>query len=289
MEALNTNKPKIDIGKFIIETFKKTVSASRSRRVIFCIILFLQFFPVELVTRLTAQNYTDTYDGLIQKISDESLIKTFLGLTKYLLIIILIFKSPAERTGRRRFAKYSVLLGSLYIWALLDIFSSAAKLDDQEAKLEQESFKENSIPIYGKVVFASYKRDERYQKRLVPIAEKLSAQTNGYIVIVQLNDSIFPYHAPETGYNRFNDYTHDYYDTTYRTNIPRKIPDLSNCRQFIVEFPLSVELIPDLPAVDKYVKIRYDPIKNGIEMYTNPATAATPTYGSIPGIIRQWR
>ena len=285
MKAFNTDKPEIDIGKFIAETFKKTISASRSRLIIFCIILFLQFWAGNIMTYLFGHNYPLTYDGLTQKKTNEILINTFLGLCKYLLLIILIIKSPAERTGRRRFAKYTVLLGSFYLWAITDLMSSGFEHDRYESELAKQSFKENSIPIYGKVVFAYYKRDGILIKRTVAIAERVSSQTNGYIVIVQLNRYIYSYPGLYTGNNYFNDYTHDFYDTTFRTNIPQKIPDLTNCRQFIVNFALKRKVIPSLPAVDRYVRIRYDPIKNGIEMETDSASATTPTFDSIPGEI----
>ena len=76
-------------------------------------------------------------------------------------------KSPAEGTSRRRLAKYIVLLGSSYIWVITDLISSIPDYDTEESKLAEQSFKENSIPIYAKVVFASYKRDEIFFKRFV--------------------------------------------------------------------------------------------------------------------------
>ena len=238
----------------------------------------------DMVVYVLGRHYANTYHGITQRLEDKSLIATFFGIIKYMLLFILLVIAPAERSRRRRFAKFIVLFGSLYAWANLDFFSLVIDQDDQEAELAKQSFKENSIPIYGKVVFTSYKRDESPQKRIIVVAEKISAHTNGYIVIVQLNDSIYTYDGLETIYHHFNDYSHDTYDSTFRTNIQEKVPDLSNCLQFIFDFPHPIKRIPELPAIDKYVKIMYDPLKNGIEMYTDSATATTPTFDSIPAV-----
>lgn len=270
----------MDIKEFITDTLKKTISASRPRFVIFCIILCLQFWSdiiVDVVAFLQGHSYPATYDGLTQKITDEWGIRTFLGLTKYVLLFILIFKSPAESSGRRRFGKYVILFGCLYVWALMDLFS----YDSHESELITLSFKEHSIPIYGKVVFASYSRQGDFSE-VYAYADTLSAQTNGYIVIVQLNPYVDLYPGLKTDNHDFNYYTHHSYHTTYPTNIPQQVPDLPNCRQFVVHFPSSSKKIPAFPAVGKYVRIMYDPVKNGIEMYTDSATATTPTFDSIP-------
>lgn len=281
-EFSNTNKQKVDIGRFIGETLKNTISASRSRLVIFCIILFLQFSAVEMITSLSQYYYPDTYDGLTKKIANESALTAFIELTKYVLLLILLIRSPAEPTGKRRLFKYIVLLGSLYFWAITDLMFQVYHADDNKQELAAKSFKENAIPVYGQVVFASYKRNESYYKRSVAIAEKLSEETDGYIVIVQLDGSLYSYPGLKNICHRFNDYTHVTHDVTFRTNIDEKVPDISTCLQFNFDFSIPLRRIPELPAVGKYVKIIYDPIENHIAMYTDSATVATPTFDSIP-------
>lgn len=160
----------------------------------------------------------------------------------------------------------------------MDLFS----YDDHESDLKAQSFKEHSTPIYGKVVFASYTRSEGPTKSSF-VAEKLSAQTNAYLVIVQLDSYVHLYPGLKTDNHDFNYYTHDPYYTSFQRNIPLRVPDLPNCREFIVNFPYFSKVIPVLPAVGQYVKIMYDPIRNGIEMYIDSATATTPAFDSIPG------
>ncbi len=287
LEYSNTDKPKVDIGKFIAETLKNTVSASRSRLVILYVILFLQFLAVPLMTSLSGYYYPDTYAGMTKKMANDSALTAFIELIKYVLFLILLIKSPAERTGKRRLAKYIVLLGCLYIWTITDLMFSAFHDDDNKQELAVKSFKENAVPIYGQVIFASYKRHEHLPNTNntpgVEVAEKISPATNGYIVLVQVNDSVYTYPGLKDLYHHFNDYT---YDRNYPTNIPEKVPDLLNCLQFNYDFSDTLKKIPGIPVVGKYIKIMYDPVTNWMEMHTDSATAVTSCFDSIPDLNR---
>ena len=274
-------QPKPDLLRFIAHTITGTVSATRSRIIIFCVILFLQFLAVPLMAGLLGYYYPDTYNGLKQKIGMEGDIGVLVGIIEYLLLVVLLIMSPAEHTSKRRLGKYIFLLWALWNWASADAFFSGIKLDDNKHELADKSFHENAVPIYGKVVFTSYMKYEKkdHSKRLFTVAEKLSPQTRGYIVIVQLNDSGYHYHGLDSLYHPFNYYTKD---GEYQLNIRPKDPDISNCLKFIFDFPASPHRVLALPGLGKYVKIMYDPYENGIEMYTDSATAVTPSFDSIP-------
>ena len=279
-------QPKPDLRRFIAHTLKGTVSASRSRLVIFCAILFLQFLLVPLIMYLSGRHFPDTYEGMTKKMEYMSAVEAFVGLIKYILLLVLIIMSPAERKGKRRLAKYIVLLGSLYFWIMISVMASVFEHSEIKREIADKSFHENAVPIYGKVVFTSYIKYERkdHDKKLFTIAEKLSPQTKGYIVIVQLNDSVYRYHGLDSIYHSYNYYTKD---GGYQLNTSEKDLNISNCLRFIFNFSGPPHKVPALPALGKYVKIMYDPFENGIEMYTDSATAVTPTFDSLPALSHQ--
>lgn len=281
---MTANQPKIDILRFISNTIRNTVFATRSRLIIFCVILFLQFLAVPMIAGVIGYRYPDTYHGLQQKIVMEGNVGLVVGIVKYCFLVALIIISPAEQTSKRSLGKYIFLFWALLQWVSVDSCTYTFKQDESNGELVDKSFHENAVPIYGKVVFSSYNRDEDDHKRLIKVAENLSPNTTGYIVIVQLNDSAYNYQGLKGLYQHFNDYTHD---RDYPTHIPAKDSNLSNCLQFNFEFPPSLKKVPALPVQGKYIRILYDPYESGIEMFTDSASAVTPTFDSIPILSHQ--
>lgn len=283
----DTNNQQQNIGDFIVATLKNTVSASRSRRMMFGVFLFLQFLAVPLFTYLLSVNYPDTYEGLTNKTAVESDLTFYTFVINFILLLILFIKSPAETNGIRRFGKFLIFSACFVLWFIVTIYTDVSHDDDNKQLLAAKAFKEGkAATIYGRVIFASYKQQKFFPDSTDPRrgfynddAAPLSPATNGYLVIVQLNDSLNTYPGLQDLYHHFNDYTHD---SNILFNIPVKNPDLSDCLQFSYDFPKTQKSIPPLPTAGKYVKIQYDSLSNIIKMDTDTTTAITACYDSIP-------
>jgi hypothetical protein len=101
-----------------------------------------------------------------------------------------------------------------------------------------------------------------------------------FILIVKIDTSAYQYPLLKNYTYSFNELTEE---RRCPTNIPSLINDISNCIKFEIVLndyyvPFSNEQqlnnskkrFPKLPEVNRYVKIQYDPIENGIALVTNP-------------------
>jgi hypothetical protein len=277
MKNTNEHNPQPDLIAFIGKTLFGAIASSKGRLVIFCVVIFFQFFAVSLYTDVLKGSYPDTYTGLLQLQKDDKNANAVSILTKYLLLLLLIIGSPRVPGFKRSLLKFAVLFGALFFWFIADVLRLGFSEDNLQDRIYKKSFEENSVPIFGKVVFTSFTRNERYQKRGVPVAETLSDRTTGYLLIVQVDSSYYPSSQLKTHFRNFNSFR---YDGPVWKNIPSKDPDLSSCLQFTVGFFPEMKRAPDLPALNNYVKIRYDPKENGIELVVDSATGATPVFDS---------
>ncbi|MEO6916982.1 MAG: hypothetical protein ABI151_16325 [Chitinophagaceae bacterium] len=280
MAFSNPKESEPQIVSFIERTLIDTMFSTRGRLVIFLIILYLHFAAVPVITLLSGYTYPDTYNGLTQKIADENSSAVSVAFVKYSLAIILIFMSPAEKLGHRVFAKYLVLIGLFFLWFIFSFLSASSDQSQNDAKLIAKSFQENKMSIYGNVIYTSYKKSVPFQRQLpVLTAEKLSPETDGYIIIVQTSDSCYRDIGLERIYQNFNDFT---FDRDQPTNVPNRNPNIPRCLRFIIDFPPSLKTLPELPVQGKFVTIMYDPFEKEMQLSMNSVTARTPVLDSIP-------
>ncbi len=270
MDTNSTNKPKVDIKSFILEIFNKALISSTPRIVITLSILFLRFMAVPLFLQLTWHKNTDSYYGLKEKASYESLMRFYALIGEFVLFIVLVIKSPRESTSKRKFAKYILLILLIYIWFVSEIVVDIASVDEKnKGELSIKSFAENSHPVYGKIVFASYMREKRSihnNRSTIPFADTLSPETSGIIVIVQMDTAGNQLQGIENNLANYNSFSKLDEDSN---NIATINPDIPNCLKFVIMFSGSIKSYPTLPQIGKFVKFKYDPIENGIGISTN--------------------
>lgn len=302
MDISRMEKQKSMVGDFISETIKKTFFSSTSRRVIFFSILALRFLSVPYLSDLSWLQHSDTYFELKEKSTHESSVRFYSFLVEFILLTTLIIKSPKENIRNRIIGKYVVLILSIYLWFVSELVMGA--FEEPDTNLITKSYLENRIPVYGKIVFASYMREEKNRAHpkstLVSYAEKLSPETRGIILIVQMDSASSQFPVMKNKLLDFNKLTDDQENPN---NIPTINPDIPNCAEFVLYFSGKLKRFPELPKIDRFVKFMYDPFENGIglpisttvnpslfsyktflETSTDSTTLTIPTLDSIPSI-----
>lgn len=151
-------------------------------------------------------------------------------------------------------------------------------------ELDEKSFEENKIEIYGKVIYSAYKHDTVVVKSRRSVAGDFwSPVSNGYFLIVQIDTNRYKSIRDQcTDFNTILlDQQHVYFNP-----LPFPETNLHNLLMFKVEhFHLDYNRplpLPDLPKVNDYVKIYYDPRRHLRRLFYDSTTLKTPSWSSIP-------
>jgi hypothetical protein len=273
------------------KTFEKTIDfifsiiykAFLSSPLRICIFILVILFHNGAYLWLSFQEYPVSYYETKEIISSQLALRFLFRLIEYSLLIILIYKSPKESTSKRTFGKFFISFFLLWFFFSFILVSDNHYDNSKEAELVRKSFPVNKISILGKVVFSSYASvNNSFSKSAFYFAEvnSSSEKKDCFVVIVKIDTSAYQYPLLKNYTYSFNELTEE---RRCPTNIPSLINDISNCIKFEIVLndyyvPFSNEQqvsnskkrFPKLPEVNRYVKIQYDPIENGIALVTNP-------------------
>lgn len=283
METKQGHRDSFDLRKKILRVFALIFISSPARITITAIILICQFVIPGIIDSYAdhvIDNSAASLEELLKLDGLKQSVHLYAGLVKWLLLFCIVIAPVGGVFNRSHFKRLALGMLLLWLWFCLDVITSDTSVEHFETTLQKKSFEKNKIEVFAKIVFASYIQDTALHKNPTAILQEVSTKATSFVTIVKINAAAYPYPGLLNECKHFNELvtlSRLFYYPLEKGIQPYREFDLRNCLLFSTPVPHH---LPPLP--EQYVKIFYDPVRNGIELYRNTHNNDIPVWDSIP-------